>query len=217
MITVVLYTYNRLNYAKETLNSLMNNIDYSGKLNLHIADDGSPKGYVDELLDFVELRNVFTDITWSNSNRNGYGASHNLAMQHVLDKSNCLLLVEDDWVLIRRLNLDYYYHIAYPSYCVRLGYLGWTQTLKGTLVKVNSFTMLKLDEYCAEPHVFAAHPRLVGKQWQENQGKWPENMSPGDTEFKVAQFDNSRINVLWPLNSIHTNGDMFVHIGKVKS
>jgi len=217
-LTIVMLTYNRMEYAEKTIRSTLDNIKYSDELCVHIADDGSPDGYVEHLRSIVGGYDKIHTVSCSNSNRGGYGKNFNLAMSHVLPWSDFLLILEDDWVLTKVLDLDSLSKaLCEPFGCMRLGYLGWTQRLNATFVCISGEQYLLLDSNSPEPHVFTGHPRLVSKTWQLRQGPWPEGLRQGDTEFAIAHKPASRMGVLWPLNLIRTYGDLYVHIGAVQA
>jgi len=109
-LTILLLTYNRLEYAKKTIFSTLEHLKFNGILNIHVADDGSPDGYREDLLDsireWVAKHKVDIDVTSSNSNRGGYGRNYNLASQVTHHISDYILVLEDDWELTRTLDAD---------------------------------------------------------------------------------------------------------------
>lgn len=186
-LAVVMLTYAsskespRHEYAKKTAEALYKNLRYSGDIRWHIAHDGSPQECIDDYLEIWPLASV------SNSNRNGYGASYNLATQVLHQDCEYFLMVEDDWELLRPLNLDpIVVALDEGLDCVRLGYLGWTQQVRGTLDKFADQTYFVFDHDMPEPHVWAGHPRLETREFQRLIGIWPEGINPGSTEFEVA-------------------------------
>lgn len=212
MITVCLLTYNRFEYAKKTLESAVRNIEYDGNLSIHIADDGSPVSYIESLLAVVPK---CIPVTYSVSNRGGYGANYNLAMQTVHQFSDFVIPLEDDWELTRRVNLNRLVDdlVLLGGGCIRLGYIGFTQSLRGKLVRGKEDVYLRFDRHSDEPHVFAGHPRLETTEWARLVGPWPENLGAGATEFEVAHRPAARERVYWPLDLVAPRGDLFAHIG----
>lgn len=201
-------------YAMRTMEALQKHLKYSGEIHYHIADDGSPKEHVEKLL--------VKDATTTCSNRNGYGASYNAATQLLHVTYDYLLMVEDDWELTRELDLDPLVQALDEGIgCIRLGYLGWTQELRGKIIAKANQTFLLLDPSSEEPHVWSGHPRLETRIFQRYVGPWPENLDAGTTEFIVSKRQNSRENVVWPLDlgvragQIH--GTLFEHIGAVQA
>lgn len=216
-LTVMLLTYNRLQYAERTLRSTLSNIKYDGPMDVHIADDGSPEGYVDELIKIAQSYDM--DVTTSNSERRGYGASYNLGTQIVHSRSDIVLPVEDDWSLEKPLEISkYLLALDAGAGCIRLGYLSFTQELRSRFRKTpDGVVWLEFYNESKEPHIFAGHPRLETVGWEKFVGEWPEKLEPGYTEMAVANKPNARRGVWWPMEYIKPSGDMFVHIGTIRS
>lgn len=217
-IAVVLLTYGRLDYAKRTLSSAMEGLSSSQGLVWHIASDGDSLRYINSLASLA-AKNHDVVVTVSNSERGGYGKNYNLAMQTAHQLADYVIPLEDDWELLRPLDLDpLIADIATLGLgCVRLGYLGFTQEVRGSLAAGQSGTWLKLDENSPEPHVFAGHPRIETVKWSRRVGPWPEGLLPGETEFTVSKREQARRDVGWPLDVVHPRGDLFAHIGTKRS
>lgn len=212
MLTICLLTYDRFEYAKITLESVLRNIRFTGNLAIHIADDGSPNGYIEALRDLVDSD---IHVSSSNSARGGYGANYNLAMQTVHQFSEFVLPLEDDWELVKQLPLNKLCRdlTILGGGCIRLGYLGFTQSLRGKLMRAWEDVYLRLDSESDEPHVFAGHPRLETTEWARLVGPWPEGLGAGATEFAVSKLPAARQRIFWPMDLVHPYGDMFAHIG----
>lgn len=217
-LSVVLLTYNRLEYAKRTLKSFINNIAFDGDIHYHIADDGTGAKYVKDISSvFVS---PITKVTNSDAERGGYGKNYNLAMQVAHSISDYVIPLEDDWELIRELDINAVIEDMQQLNigCARLGYIGYTQELRATFKYGSRLgNWLVFDSESPEPHVFAGHPRIESVEWERKLGPWPEGMSPGTTEFTVAKRKESRMNVGWPIEYVRPSGDMFAHIGTVRS
>lgn len=217
-VTAVLLTYNRLDYAKMTLEAFYQNV--SPRPPLHIADDGSPDNYVGKLIDFAREVGA-PSITMSNSNRGGYGANFNLATQMTHLMSDYLFMLEDDWQLLKPLALEEYTQdldALGEIDCIRLGYLSWTQPMWGKLACGPHRKYLLLDANSPEPHVFAGHPRLERVSYQREVGQWPSGLDPNQTEFAVAHMVRARHGVAWPLGLDGREGyGLFAHIGSERA
>jgi hypothetical protein len=219
-VCILLLTYNRLEYAKTTLRSALENIRGSYDVYVHVASDGDTNEYMKELFDIAfSFESQIMGVTRSNSERSGYGANYNLATQVIHDFADYVLVLEDDWELTRELDLDVFIGALdeLGAGCMRLGYLGFTQPLRGELAASYGRTWLRLDPSSAEPHIFAGHPRIETVAWQRSVGPWPEGLEPGFTEFVVAHIAESRHGVIWPMQEVKPYGDMFVHIGAERS
>jgi hypothetical protein len=217
-VTIVLLTYDRMEAAEPTLRAALGWIRYSGPLVLHIADDGSPEGYVEQLRKIAGHFPQFDTISQTNAERGGYGTSYNLATQRVHLSSEIILPLEDDWELQRPLDLDPLVETLTEEgsaiRCIRLGYIGYTQRLRGEFRSSPAGHMLLLDPDSDEPHVFAGHPRLETREFEIDVGPWPEHIPAGATEFEVAKRPAARVGVAWPASLIRAvEGDLFAHIG----
>jgi hypothetical protein len=161
---------------------------------VHIADDGSPGEHVAGLVELAAGYRKVVTVGTTNAERGGYGRSYNLATQAVHSEDGLVLPLEDDWELRQDLDVDAIADTlaggggartaAIES--VRLGYIGFTQALRGTFEHTPAGTMLVLDPESPERHVFAGHPRIESAGWQQRVGPWPEGLAAGQTEFEVA-------------------------------
>lgn len=220
ILTVLLLTYNRLDYAKTTLESTLKQLTWQDTVKVHIASDGDTPEYIDTLVQIAE--NYYAnEVSFSNSERRGYGANYNLALQtvHLTGPESYVLCLEDDWELVRRLDAVRMVQAleGMGAGCIRLGYIGFTQPLWAAFNQWDGNYWLWLDPDSPERHVFAGHPRIESVRWQRNLGPWPEGLAPGDTEFAVAGRPESRQGVLWPIDYVKPCGDLFAHIGTVRS
>jgi len=218
-LCICLLTYNRLEYAQRTLRSALDSLHYSGELRVHIADDGTGEEYRQGLKELAGGYSHIASVGMSNSERRGYGANYNLAMQTVHSHSQIVLPLEDDWQLMRPFDLDPLVMALDEKKfgCIRLGYLGMTQPLYGEFVIANGIIWLLLDPESAEPHVFAGHPRLETVEWERTVGPWPEELDPNTTEFVVTHSVDARTGVVWPVALLTTNGGLFAHIGSERA
>lgn len=218
-IAVVLFTYDRYNYALRTLELAARHLKASEDIWLHIADDGSPaQDYRDRLLASAHV--WYGDkVSITNAERAGYGGSYNLATQVVHPIADLMLPLEDDWWMMGDLDLDPIAAVIRDGTfgCVRLGYIGFTQELRARFVSAHDMLWLHLDPNSPEPHVWAGHPRLEHRDWQRAVGPWPERMAAGATEFEVAHRPEARERVAWPVSILRPGGDAFVHVGTEKA
>lgn len=225
-IAVTLLTCNRpaerANYAFATLEALDKHLIPGEDVWLHIADDGSSQTYRDTLFAMAYRlgRSKWADrVSISNSEGRGYGASFNASTQVTHLQADLVLPLEDDWVLQRPLDLRPIADVVRAGVfgCVRMGYIGYTQDLRGKFVSHGGLQWLLLDPDSPEPHVWAGHPRLEHVSWQRRIGSWLEGVDPGTTEFEVAKRVESREPVAWPIDIILPSGGVFAHIGTEQS
>lgn len=223
-VTVMLLTYEdgARQTAWTTLKAILDHLQYSGPLRLHIADDGSPAGHVEGLVNLAHARPLWDEVSTTDAERGGYGRSYNLATQaiHAATPNGIVLPLEDDWVLDRDLDLDPLVETLVPHapiQCIRLGYLGFTQRLYGEVEHTPAGPMLLIDEESTEPHVLAGHPRLETVAFERRVGPWPEGLAPGATEVAVCARPAARMGVAWPLDfgpASMRDDSLFVHIGE---
>lgn len=219
-ILLLTYEDGKRNTAERTLRAVLDGITYSGELRVHIADDGSVPGHVDGLCALAGGYAHVQAVGSTNAGRRGYGASYNLATQQIHEPNNVVLVLEDDWVLTRPLDLDPLVQtitVGGPGIeCVRLGYLGFTQELRGQVVNTLAGKMILFDAESPEPHVAAGHPRLETSAWERRVGPWAEGIAPGATEFDWCQRPAARHGIAWPLDlgpaSMRADS-LFAHIG----
>lgn len=217
-VCIMLLTYNRLEYAMRTLATTLQHVRTLGDLSVHIASDGDDDGYMNTLQRLASDYGMLVTTT-SNSERAGYGANYNLGTQVVHAYASHVLPLEDDWELTRDLDLDVVIGALaeLEAGCCRLGYLGYTQPLRGEFAYAAGRHWLRLDSSSPEPHVFAGHPRLETVSWERSVGPWPEGLEPGQTEFAVAHVAEARHGVIWPVQEVKPYGDLFAHIGAERS
>lgn len=216
-LTILLLTYGghpaRRKYAETTLIETLDKLTYHGPLFVHIADDGSPPEHRDALTAIASNDRRIKEVTISNSEHCGYGANYNLAALTTHPRGGAVLCLEDDWQLTQPLDAGLFVScLSDAVQCVRLGYLGWTQPLRGTLLGVNGVTFWLLDPESPEPHVFAGHPRIETVEFQQRVGEWPVINDAGATEFEVAHRPASRHGVVWP-----DGWRGYAHIGTVRA
>ena len=219
-VCVVLYTHmrqeERFLYAQRTLASLLN-LSWHDNLRLHVADDNSPPDRLEALVQQAEDM-FFQKVTASHAGGTGYGGSHNLATQTTHLAAEVLLPLEDDWELKYPLDLDPYTRmLTEPDgfvRCVRMGYLGWTQDLRGTFAKAAGQNVIRLDPDSPERHVAAGHPRLETREYQQAIGPWLEHENAGAVEHDWCGRPQARQGVVWPVGLAPT---LWVHIGTVQA
>lgn len=209
----------RHDYARRTLLRAQNMIVHDGPVRIHIADDGSPADNRDDLVQLAQTSGWPVSVT--NAEGRGYGASYNLATQAIhseLTSEDLVLPLEDDWLLTRPLETAIYTAPLDEGWagCVRLGYLGFTADLRGTIRIAAGQYYLLFDPESPEPHVWAGHPRLETAAWQRSVGPWPEGLDAGSTEWEVAHRPEARRGVVWPL-SVAPAGDLAAHIGTAQA
>ena len=210
----MLLTFDRMDVARLTLESVAENLRCPEPVWLHIADDGSSQEYRDELLELARTH-YGDNVSITNSNRAGYGGNYNKATQVVHSIADLVLPLEDDWELVRELDIGPIAAVLRAGLlnCVRMGYIGYTDDLRGTFRYHGGLHWLELDPDSPEKHVFAGGPRLETVVFERAVGPWPERIEQGATELEVVRRAASRQGVAWPVDLIRPKGDAFAHIG----
>ncbi len=221
MIAIVMFTHDkppeRVEYAKQTFDSL-SQLRSTEEQWFHLADDGSDQAFRDEMMSLA--RGVYgANTSVTNSEGHGYGASYNRATQSTHSRADILLPLEDDWEVSREFDLDPFIKILRDGHfnCIRMGYLGYTNTLRGTFRYYERRHFLELDPDSPEKHVFAGGPRLETREFERELGEWPEGIGAGATELDVIGRKAARRGIAWPITDIKPHGDLFLHIGTNKA
>ncbi len=203
----------RMEYAKQTFASLIR-LRSTEEQWFHLADDGSDQTFRDEMMNLA--RAVYGENTSvTNSEGRGYGASYNAATQQTHNVADILLPLEDDWEVAREFDLDPFAKVLRDGHfrCIRMGYIGYTDTLRATFKYYDSRHYLALDPDSPEKHVFAGGPRLETREFERDIGEWPEGLSAGHTELEVTDLSAARQGIAWPITDIKPRGDLFLHVG----
>lgn len=213
-------TYNRPEYARMTLGSILGNIESTDRIHVHIGDDGTGGDYLAQLEDFACQFDIVESVSVSDSHRGGYGANFNQASQivHNVENVKYVLQTEDDWELRRRLSLDTLKAQLDAGLfgCIRLGYLGYTKQISGQVIATpDGISWLLLSPDSEESFIFTGHPRFETIEWEKTIGPWPEGLLPGETEIALTPV--ARHGIVWPMEYVKPTGDCFAHIGAVQS
>lgn len=216
-VAIVILTYDRMDNAAPTLRGALDNLRYPIPFQVHIADDGSPQSYRDTLHQIAGgyPDSVVRSITVSNAERLGYGKSYNLSSQAVHDYNYAVLVLEDDWLLDRDLDLAPLVLTLQSGLarCIRLGYLSVTNRLMGEVVDSPCGKLLSLDPSSPDQYVWTGGARLETVSFQQSVGDWPEGISPGQVELAVCGRPEARAGVAWPMDLAHPTAGLFLHTG----
>jgi hypothetical protein len=212
----------RVNYARKTLTSALHAIgSYLGQVSVHIADDGSPSQHRNTLIEIAGGYPCVRGVTSTNAERRGYGHSYNLATQTIhIYEGSIVLVLEDDWEAEGDLRIEQHVRALLNEGvgCIRLGYLGATEELRGTVRWFADEPYLLFDPKSEERHVSAGHPRLETIEWQREVGPWDEHdpmgypLNAGTVEWLWCGRPAARKRVAFPL----CRGP-FAHIGAVQA
>jgi len=100
-ITVLIVTYKRPDIVRRVIQRYETYLQYAGQIIWRLADDGSPKGYVEALQEeFARL-----DLQATVTNRGGFGANLNNGLKAAFAESDYVFLSEDDWAALDYVNV----------------------------------------------------------------------------------------------------------------
>lgn len=211
-VVICLLTYKRTPYAVATIKAMRANFkcaDYAW----YVADGGSDEAHMQAIAEALEG----APLLGHHSDYESPGRMMNRAMQAAMQAANYIFWLEDDWVLNRPLDIDFWIRKldATPSVgMIRFGYLG-----KGSDVMIETL----VDYHClrflrSTPYAYAGGPSLRTKQFAEHYGQFNEKTSVGDTE---VEYDGrfrmmAGPEIVWPIAGTSGWG-WFDHIGEKRA
>lgn len=216
-ITILIVTYDRPKEIRETIWALRRRLQYDGVLRWHLADDGSPAGYLKELE--REFRLVGLEFTSTITSRKGWGANVNAAWETI--ETDFVFLCEDDYVAQRRLNLTQGVALLLAEPAIGLvrydGLAGHKLNLflreaRGTRASRLDYLIVSRES----PHlnVYSNRPHLVHRRFREQMGPYIEGQSLGGTENDYAHRVKDQEQGLLVVTLDDGIRRAFKHIGK---
>lgn len=228
-VAVIITTHNRTETAKTTIESLVKRLKYP-KLHWFIADDRSEPGHVQQLVDkFVELGIDDVQVTETNAEHWGLGASLNNALTAAFKLTDVVLTTEDDWYLQYDFDISEYVRVIKNNSDVCTIRLGAINTIQDCIVEseIPGFSEISLQKYkyiIEKKHrknmmlnlqVALRHSRLFKRT-----GLYPENKNTDVVEYTL----NSRyiayakdMKILWPSSfdakTLCNDTNPFLHFG----
>jgi glycosyltransferase involved in cell wall biosynthesis len=101
-VAIVICTFRREREIRLTIESLLKNLRYPS-FAWYIADDGSGGDYVNDVALYIRSHDAASPITYTITDREGWGANVNAAMYRV--EESFIYFTEDDYLLLRELDL----------------------------------------------------------------------------------------------------------------
>ena len=214
-VTVLIVTYDRPAEIRKTLGGLVKHLKYSGKLRWHLADDGSPDGYIEGVRqDYPNLQ-----LSLSQTDREGWGINVNTAMAAI--KTPYIFLCEDDYLAQWDVNFDSGVALMEAEPKVGLvrydGIKGWSYVLNERKAEtgIGEVKYIVLDKEGSKcPYVYSNRPHLKHKRFHESYGKYAEGKVLAETENDyVWRYKNQKEG---PMVVALDNGvdHAFEHFGK---
>lgn len=183
-ITILIVTFNRPNEIRRVIEGLQKHIVYSGKLRWHLADDGSPSGYV------AAIREIYPEVefTLTKTSRKGWGANVNKALRFI--KTDYIFLCEDDYLAQRDLDLDSGMLLLMSDLEIGLvrydGIEEHRTTSKEIETLMGVIPCLVIDHAKSSFYQYSNRPHLRHKRLHEHYGLYAEGLSLVDTENNYA-------------------------------
>lgn len=216
MIAIILLTYQRTDYALATIRAAQG-LSHPEGFAWYVADDGSREEHHAAVLN--ELAAHGAQLIGEHNTKRSYGGGANVAWQVCDNYTDITLWLEDDWTLLRPLDLEQYVDLirnpAENVGMVRFGYLpvGMMATARG--YKGEMFWQI---DRVHMSYAFSGNPHLKGRKMREAYGEYPVGLTPGDTELGYdakVHIPPTGPDIVYPVR----NGEwgMFGHIGSVPS
>lgn len=215
-VTIVIVTFERPKEIRQTIQALKQHVKYEGDLRWHIADDASHSAYIPNIKsDFPEL-----DFTSTITQRKGWGANVNYALDAAKPHSDFIFLCEDDYVATRDIDLtrgvellEHREKIGLVRYDGLSAHSGLRLYLEELKIDQDRFDYFIVEKGSDHLNVYSHRPHLKHVRFHEAYGKYDESLSLGETEsgfaHRVKDSNGPEIAILW--NGIER---AFDHIGK---
>lgn len=178
-VCILLITYKRTECAVRTVQGIKGNLNYPN-LVWHIADDGSPNGHIDAILEAIDVPCSVT-----NAKRQGVGVSQNMGMDAALAKADYILWLEDDWELAGPFDLTPCVQLLQGDESlgmVRLGYI--SPGIQGELIPGAGRLWWRLRK--GPTYTFTGHAALRHRRFCQAYGYYQAGLAPGATELQYC-------------------------------
>ena len=183
-ICIVLLTYQRTEMAVRTIQGISDHIDYPKELlSWYVADDGSPASHMDAVFGAIDKSGIKLAGYHNEKLQVGSfcGIGWNLAIAKAHQVSPYLMLLEDDWVLNRDMDLRPFVWALKEDKTVgmmRLSNLTTDNVLQVvTHHGTHYFKYLRQARFC-----YSGNPHLRHLRFTEYYGFFDTDKSPGDIE-----------------------------------
>lgn len=216
-VAIVLVTYARTKYAVWTAESVRKNLIYEGELGWYVGDDGSPQSHFDEVVAAVGKENIFDCHSEDfMPGRRLPGKSWNKAWEVSHRWAPIVLFLEDDWTLLRTLDITPYVKLLMENEkvgMVRLGHLA----INLNMTSVGYAGIHYLQMWRNMQYAFSGNPSLRHRRFADTYGPYNEDVTPGDTEldYDYRFRIKSGPEIWWPVDL--GGWGIFSHIGSEQS
>lgn len=225
-VAVIMTTHNRTETAKITIESLVKRLKYP-KLHWFIADDRSDPGHVQQLVDkFAELGVNDVNVTETDSEHWGLGASLNNALSAAFRLTDVVLTTEDDWYLQYDFDISECVDVLKSDTSVCTIRLGTAHCLFDYLEVTDNpdFCVVNTAKYNRDENkkgnVLSLQVALRHRRLFDLVGMYQENKHPDIVEKNMNSryCAQNKLKVLWPsyfsTKSLVNSTNPFVHFGE---
>jgi GT2 family glycosyltransferase len=209
-VCILLTTFRRTECAVRTVRALKKHLLWPD-LWWMISDDGSEPEHVHAIVKEIGPNQ---EINMYNSNRAGVGHGMNVSIHGILKISPLVLTMEDDWELMRPLDLRPYVNLLMNDETIgmiRMGYI--SPGIEAEVVAAEGLLWWKLHQNGYQ-YVFSGHPNLRHFRYFDRVGYYQEGLPPGQTELDMCAKYNACSNapsIMWPAD--YGSMGLFGHIG----
>lgn len=205
-VAVLIPTYNRAPVVAKTVEFVLRNMQYSGRVHVVVGVDGSDDTY-GAVSPYVSTGRVAI----TNSPRRGLGANVNHLVRTC--HSDYMIAMDDDHHLIGPLNLDR--HVSKLQSDSRAAWIHLLMEARGDehfnnykfRAELDKDHYWRVDWQSAEHFIMSFRPHLFTKKWVQVMGMLPEGLKTGQTEWTYAQHvkqmgqGGANLDVLVPLTA----------------
>ena len=209
-LAIVLLTYERTEYALQTVRGIQENLRYP-ETHWIVADDGSRQEHIDAVRTAVGAEHRFS------TGKRSYGGIANWAWETSRSISPVTLWLEDDWYLDAPFDPSHYIELLMQEGSVGMVRLG-RLPIGLDARTVGDGAQMYLHIQPTQQYMFSGNPSLRHIRFYEQFGPYPVGKSPGQTECDYdgqIRARGAHPKILFPID-VGTWG-LFGHIGAVKA
>lgn len=197
-VAVLVPTYNRAPVVARTVELVLRNMQYSGRVSVHVGVDGTDDT-VQAMLPYEMTGRVHV----VNSPKRGLGANVNHLVREC--KADYMIAMDDDHHLIAPLCLDR--HVEKLQKDHRAAWIHLLMEARGDehfdnykfKAELDKDHYWRVDWQSAEHFIMSFRPHLFTRRWVQVMGMLPEGLKTGRTEYTYAahvkQMGQSGVNV----------------------
>lgn len=224
-VAILFLTYKRTQEAIRTLDSTFKNLQYpKEKLTIYIADDGSNKKHVADIMDIINRHEIrllgmhnekFRHNGQEDTYNCGIGWNKGLGICH--QETDFVLVLEDDWELDEPLDLVPYIKLLHGNQ--EVGICTFRVLATGADIHTLGYDGFVYFQYSrTTQYAYSGNPHIRHARYTKHYGWFRDDCSPGEIELKQDDvyrlaMDGPRI---WRPSHISMWGS-WKHIGQHKT